>query len=135
VNGLAISHSSPVTPVHAPEHVQRPKPAAGATTPAPKIQSFDQILKQKVDSAKEVVFSAHARDRLIHRNIQLSPHDLERLQGGVQKAAVKGAREALVLLNELAFVVSVPNRTVITAMMGDALKGNIFTQIDSAVIV
>ena len=50
-------------------------------------------------------------------------------------AAGKGARESLVLMNELAFVVSVPNRTVITAMTGNSMKGNVFTQIDSAVVV
>lgn len=132
---MAISTANPVIPPYGPERVQPTKPSVEKAKPQPIETSFDEILKQKVDAAKDVVFSAHARDRLIHRNIQLTQHDMDRLKGGVQMAAGKGARESLVLMNELAFVVSVPNRTVITAMMGDSMKGNVFTQIDSAVVV
>ncbi len=132
---MAISHGNPVAPVTGPHHVKRPQPSKIQTPAKPTGTSFNEILKQKVDGAKEVLFSAHARDRLIQRNIQLTPNDMERINGGIQKAENKGARESLVLINELALVVSVPNRTVITAMSGDALQGNIFTQIDSAVIV
>jgi len=53
----------------------------------------------------------------------------------VSKAAAKGARESLILLDDKAFVVSVRNRTVITAVDGEHLKENVFTNIDSAVIV
>jgi flagellar operon protein len=135
VDYVAISPGNPVGLVTGPHHVQRPQPTK-VQTPAKSLgSSFNEILKQKVDGVKEVLFSAHARDRLIQRNIQLTRHDMERINGGIQKAENKGARESLVLLNELALVVSVPNRTVITAMSGDTLQGNIFTQIDSAVIV
>jgi flagellar operon protein len=132
---VAISQLNPVIPPQGPRPIEPTRPRVGKPAMQPVGKPFDEILKQKVDSAQEVVFSAHARDRLVQRNIQLTPHDMERLQGGVQQAAGKGARESLVLMNELAFVVSVPNRTVITAMTGDAAKGNVFTQIDSAVIV
>jgi flagellar operon protein len=132
---VAISPGNPVAPITGPQHVQRPQPTKVPTPTKPTGTSFNEILQQKVDGAKEVLFSAHARDRLIQRNIQLTPHDMERINGGIQKAENKGAKESLVLLNELALVVSVPNRTVITAMSGDTLHGNIFTQIDSAVIV
>ena len=132
---MAISHVNPVIPPQAPGRIEPTKPAVEKPTPQPIGTSFDEILKQKVETAQGVVFSAHARDRLVQRNIQLTPNDMERLQGGVQQAAGKGARESLVLMNELAFVVSVPNRTVITAMTGDSMKGSVFTQIDSAVIV
>ena len=132
---MAISHGNPVAPVTGPRHVQRPQPSKVQTPAKPTGTSFNEILKQKVDGVKDVLFSAHARDRLIQRNIQLTPNDMERINRGIRKAENKGARESLVLINELALVVSVPNRTVITAMSGDALQGNIFTQIDSAVIV
>ena len=132
---MAISHANPVAPVTGPQHAQRPQPSKVQTSTKPTGTSFNEILKQQVDGAKEVLFSAHARDRLIQRNIQLTPSDMERINGGIQKAENKGARESLLLMNELALVVSVPNRTIITAMSGDTLQGNIFTQIDSAVIV
>lgn len=79
--------------------------------------------------------------RLQMRNITLSPDDLNKLRDAVDRAEAKGAREALVLMSrpsrdqDLALVVSVKNRTVITAMDGDSLKDNVFTNIDSAVIV
>jgi flagellar operon protein len=132
---VAISQVNPVIAPQGPRPIEPTRPGVGKPTTQPVGKPFGEILKQKVDSGQEVVFSAHARDRLVQRNIHLTPHDMERLQGGVQQAAGKGAKESLVLMNELAFVVSVPNRTVITAMTGDAAKGNVFTQIDSAVIV
>jgi len=132
---VAISEVNRVTAPQGPGRIEPTRPAGGTHGTKPVGKPFDQILKQKVESAQDVVFSAHARDRLVQRNIQLTPHDIERLQGGVQQAAGKGAKESLVLMNELAFVVSVPNRTVITAMTGESVRGNVFTQIDSAVIV
>ncbi len=59
---------------------------------------------------------------------------MERLQGAVQRAANKGSRDALVLMDNLAMVVSVKNRTVVTVVDKDNLKQNVFTNIDSAVI-
>jgi len=80
----------------------------------------------------QLKFSRHAIERLENRNCTLNGSDLERLGSAVARAGEKGARESLVLLDELAFVVSVQNRTVITAMQP---KGEgVFTSIDSAVI-
>ena len=132
---MSISNDKMISSIQGTGTIERMRPATGKPTPPPVGKHFDEILKQQLESPKGVVFSAHARDRLIHRNINLTPHDLERLQNGIQQAAGKGSQESLVLMNELAFVVSVPNRTVITAMTGDNLKNNVFTQIDSAVIL
>ncbi len=81
-----------------------------------------------------VRFSAHAQTRMQSRNITLQAGHLDRLQGAVQRAAGKGARDALVLMDDLAMVVSVVNRTVVTVVDKDNLKQNVFTNIDSAVI-
>ena len=54
---------------------------------------------------------------------------------GVDRAAAKGAKESLVLVDNAALVVSIKNRTVITAVDQAHLKENVFTNIDSAVIV
>lgn len=94
---------------------------------------FEQVLSQVLGGVK---FSQHAAQRLQTRNIKLSPTQLNQLNSAVDKAAQKGARESLVLMNnELALVVSITNRTVITAMDGASIKDNVFTNIDSAVIV
>ncbi|MPN53289.1 hypothetical protein SDC9_200953 [bioreactor metagenome] len=74
--------------------------------------------------------------RLESRNIKLNPTDMDKLNRAIEKAAQKGARESLVLMNnDLALIVSVKNKTVITAMDGTSIKDNVFTNIDSAVIV
>ena len=94
---------------------------------------FEQVLDQALGGVK---FSQHAAQRLQTRNINLSPTQLNQLNSAVDKAAQKGSRESLILMNnELALVVSVTNRTVITAMDGASIKDNVFTNIDSAVIV
>ncbi len=103
--------------------------AAGKNTNS---SDFDQILTQKLSGVK---FSQHALQRLQSRNIELKPEELDKLDTAVNKAASKGAKESLVLMNNLALVVSVTNKTVITAMDGASMKDNVFTNIDSAVIV
>ena len=94
--------------------------------------SFDTILQQKIN---EVKFSQHAQERLSSRNIKLSATDLKKLDHAVEKIAQKGAKESLIMLNDVALVVSVKNKTVITAMDGASAKDNIFTNIDSAMII
>jgi flagellar operon protein len=97
--------------------------------------SFNQVLEQQLGSSTELKFSAHAQERLQSRNISLSTEDLVRLKQGVAQAAAKGSKESLLLKDDVAFVVSVKNQTVITAVDAASMKGNVFTNIDSAVIV
>lgn len=84
---------------------------------------------------KKVSFSKHALQRLQSRQLDLSESDLAKIDGMVEKMAQKGARESLICLRDMAFIVSVPSRTVITAMDGTSAKDNIFTNIDSAAII
>ncbi len=79
-------------------------------------------------------FSKNATQRLASRGIELSSGDMDRLNQAVDTARQKGARDSLVLLDRLALVVSIKNNTVITAVNEDAIKENVFTNIDSAVI-
>jgi flagellar operon protein len=94
---------------------------------------FQQILQEKLD-VEELKFSNHALERLKRRNINLSNEQLNKLKSAVAKVASKGARDSLVLVDSVAFVVSVKNKTVITAIDGEQMKENVFTNIDSAVI-
>lgn len=96
---------------------------------------FAQELQKARDKSQQLRFSLHALERMNQRGIELSPGDLERMQNAIETAAGKGSRSSLVLMNENAFVISVPNRTVITALEGEALRDQIVTQIDSAVIL
>ena len=79
-------------------------------------------------------FSSHALQRAERRGIDLGPETLARLNHGVELATGKGSRSSVVLVDSTAFVVAVPNRTVITAVDRDHMKEQVFTNIDSAVI-
>ncbi len=92
---------------------------------------FDEILQNELDDLK---FSNHAQQRLESRNIALSSDDKQAIQKAVSQAEQKGAQDSLVLLKDLAFIVNVRNKTVITAMTQDQMKDNVFTNIDSAII-
>lgn len=104
--------------------------------------SFQKILEQKsleaqageTGSAGSLKFSKHALGRLNERNIELDTSQLERLNDGARKAGQKGIKDSLVLVDQLAFIVNVPNQTVVTAMDSTATDENIFTNINGAVI-
>jgi len=97
--------------------------------------SFEDIFKQKLEAGSELKFSKHASQRLDDRNIRLSADQEQRLEEGVQKASEKGITDSLVLVDTLAFIVNVPNQTVVTAMDQNESEEKIFTNIDGAVIV
>ncbi len=111
---------------------------AGAANARPAAQasgtSFAEVLKQ-AQAPKELRFSAHALKRLEERGIELTPADHARIERALEQAEAKGSRESLLLMDQLALVVSVPNRTVITAVARDGAEDAVFTNIDSAVVV
>lgn len=100
--------------------------------------SFQEILdKTRFGNVKteELKFSKHASARLDSRNIELSAGQMQRLQEGTSKAESKGINDSLVIVDDLAFIVNVPNRTVVTAINQTEAQDNIFTNIDGAVII
>ncbi|MFN5310059.1 MAG: TIGR02530 family flagellar biosynthesis protein [Candidatus Kapaibacterium sp.] len=98
-------------------------------TEQPKV-SFGDLFEQEINKLR---FSAHAQSRLTSRDVQLSDEDLQRIDTAIQRVQDKGGTETLVLLRDMAFVVSVPNKTVITAMQKNENEPTVFTNIDSAV--
>lgn len=115
-----------------------PTPLAVASGKASTGPTFSQVLQEKLTSQAAragIKISSHAQARLTSRQITLSSDDLSKLGEAMTRAAQKGAKESLVLMDRAALVVSVPNRTVITAVDKAALKENIFTNIDSAMIL
>jgi flagellar operon protein len=111
----------------------RPGTTTPSTTQVPGGPSFASVLGATT-SAQPVKFSSHALQRVERRGIDVSPATLGRLNDGVDRAAGKGARASVVFVDATAFVVSVPNRTVLTAVDRDHMKQQVFTNIDSAVI-
>ncbi len=119
IQNAAIQHlvQTTQTPTKTPQ-------TGGGTGPA-----FESILSDRLK------LSGHAKTRLQSREIQLDQQAWQRVMDGVDRAAAKGAKESLVMVDDVALVVSVKNRTVITAVDQARLKENVFTNIDSAVIV
>jgi flagellar operon protein len=122
VNGIKV----PFLPVGGVEGLKKKPPGL-----LPGEETFQSVLQKELGELK---FSKHAQERLDSRHIQLSETDLSHLQGAVARAEEKGAAESLVLLRDIAFIVSVKNKTVVTAMDSEHIRDNVFTNIDSAVI-
>ena len=106
--------------------------------------SFEEVLRQTSQSKqtqdeptgiRPLKFSKHASMRLENRKISLSGEQNERLESGVRKAGEKGIHDSLVIVDSLAFIVNIPNRTVVTALDKSEADENIFTNIDGAVIL
>lgn len=119
INGIQV----PFVPIERPEQSLPKKKVEGN-------DAFDSVLQRELEKVK---FSKHAAQRLDSRDISLTSTQLEKLQSAVDKAEKKGAKDSLVMLNDTAFIVNIPNRTVVTAVP-IADEENIFTNIDSVVI-
>ncbi len=114
--------------LNSPQKIQSQEKIQGPT--------FEEVLRQKSqDGAGSLKFSKHAMGRLADRKIALSDNQLERLEVGTRKAQQKGIRDSLVIVDQLAFIVNVPNQTVVTAMDSTETSENIFTNINGAVIM
>lgn len=118
VNGVAISQ---------PAQIQR-KSVSGAS-------DFASALQTEVSKQSGVKISAHALKRMADRSVELSENDQARLEAAVDRIESKGADKSLVLMDNLALLVSAKNRVVITAIDSASAKDGVFTNIDSAVII
>lgn len=90
---------------------------------------------QELLQAQVLKFSHHAEMRMEQRGIKLKPEVLSQIMKAVDEAAVKGAKDSLIVLNDMAMIVNVPSRTVVTAMDQGGMQSNVFTKIDSAIIL
>jgi flagellar operon protein len=112
--------------------------AASSEKSAGSVGTFEQQLascQSQVAGSVPVKFSAHATERLAQRNVRLSSQDLDRIAQAADKAAAKGSKDSLFLLDNLGLIVNVKNRTVLTALDSDRLREGIVTDIDSTVII
>jgi len=100
-------------------------------------KAFARVLENVAAQQRDtgVKLSAHAQERLRQQNITISPQDIHRISEATEKAHIKGSKESLILLRDLALVVSVKNKTIITAVDRTRQKERIFTNIDSTVIL
>jgi flagellar operon protein len=127
INGVPITPA--IDPIVRPKGVPVQIPPAGTG-------SFRDVLRTaQAPAAAPLKFSAHAQQRLESRNIRLSHDDVAKMNAMADKAAAKGAKQSLFMMRDVAMVVSITNRTVITAVDQQSMRENVFTNIDSAAIL
>lgn len=97
--------------------------------------SFGQVFSQKSLEEQGLKFSKHASFRMSDRGIEMTDDQMNRLNDGAKKAAQKGIKDSLVLIDDMAFIVNIPNQTVVTAMDSTETVENVFTHINGAVIM
>lgn len=120
VNGISV----PFIPIVGNEEISKSRVGRESAN------QFDAIFKEELEKVK---FSNHALKRLESRNIQLSDVELNKIQDAVQKAESKGSKDSLVMMDKTAFIVNIPNKTVVTAIDVANSAENVFTNIDSVV--
>jgi flagellar operon protein len=108
--------------------------ATGAASPSRAQKTGPAFADQLAQATRAVLFSGHATERLAQRGVSLDASQVRRLEHSVTQAAQKGSRSALVLVDRVAMIVAVPERTVVTAMPTDQTGQGIFTNIDAAVV-
>lgn len=107
-------------------------PTSGAARTQGSSPGFAEILSG-VEQQQQIKFSNHAQKRLESRNISLSDEGIDRLTKAVDKADKRGGKESLVLVDDMAFIVNVKQRLVVTALDASSRGGGVFTRIDSVV--
>lgn len=101
-------------------------------------KSIDELIADRTEEtvvSGGIRFTKHADARLMQRNIRLTDEQMTRLEEGTRKASDKGIKESLVLVDDLAFIVNTDKKMVITAIDQNSSEGNIYTNIDGAVII
>lgn len=100
-----------------------------------KVDDFSKVLQEKLSKTSELNFSKHANMRLNSRKIKFSDEQLKRINKGIDEAKEKGIKDSLVLIDDVALVVNIKNKTVVTAMEKSEQDNKVFTNIDGAVII
>ncbi len=98
--------------------------------------SFKAVLDQQLkNESQQLQLSKHAKDRIAQRGIEVDQNVMSSLNNAADLARSKGARDIVMIGKDAAFVVNIPNGVIVTAVSSDELKNNIFTNIDSAVLI
>lgn len=131
---MSIIYNKPILPIGKSSGVTKPENIKPIDKNINNVGGFNKIFEQELQKNESVKFSKHALERLQNRNIKLTEAQISKINDAVNKAAEKGVKEALVLMDNTAFIVNIKNKTVITAAMEENLKENVFTNIDGAII-
>ena len=134
MDDIRLKHFSPIV-TGTPGAGQGLYPPSISTPKNEPSVSFADVLRNTIEKNCEVNFSNHAIKRAVDHNMDITDDELNRLNEGVRLASEKNLDDTLILVGEKAFVVSVKNNTVITTVNNNSIQGNVFTNINGAVIV
>lgn len=96
--------------------------------------SFNDILQNEINKNNEsYTLSNHAANRL--KEINFTEDDMKEIGKGFKIAEEKGAKNSVMIYKDVALVASIENRTLITAVEKERAKDNVFTNVDSVVIL
>ncbi|MDR0570150.1 MAG: flagellar biosynthesis protein [Clostridiales Family XIII bacterium] len=112
------------------------KPPSGSNAAKSETESgnsFRELLDRRLGS--DVMLSKHADMRAKERNIAIGEGEMGMLSDACDKASQKGIRDALIVMNDSAFIVNAGSKVVVTVVDKNELKGNIFTNIEGAVFL
>lgn len=100
---------------------------------------FESLLNERMDGAQApkegISLSTHAAKRLQERNLSIDSNEYMKLKSAFEKLKSKGGQDSLVITDKAAYIVDVPKNRIVTAMDKGSVLDNVFTKIDSTVIV
>lgn len=96
--------------------------------------SFKQVFEDELKSRSELKFSKHASMRIASREIQISGEDINRIEKAVNEAEKKGIKDSLLIMDDVALVVNIKSKTVVTAVKKEQ-QDQIFSKIDGAILL
>lgn len=105
---------------------------SNTTNPKEKT-SFKDILDTVKSKDDGFTVSKHAALRL--NEINFTEEDMKQIEKGFEIAKDKNSKNTVMLYKDVALIASVENKTLITAVDKERAKDNIFTNIDSVVIL
>lgn len=124
MSGADMIHHTPAISPQGPRPLKTAQPNGSS--------EFARVLSDA--ASRGIKLSAHAQDRIMRREIGLDPERVARLESAMGRAERKGVKQSLIVMDELALLVSIKNRTVLTAMEAQKTKEGVFTNIDGVVI-
>jgi flagellar operon protein len=96
-------------------------------------QSFQKVLENVKNKDDGFTVSKHAALRM--KEINFTQDDMKQIEKGFDIAKDKNSKNAVMLYKDVALIASIENKTIITAVEKDRAKENVFTNIDSVVIL
>lgn len=128
VNNILIPNVTKITPQ---QNIEKSKNTPSAPS------EFQSLLDSTIDSMsnKEIQVSSHAMKRLQERNINLDKEEFQKLQSALDKLKTKGGQDSLVITGKGAYILDVGKNTIVTAMDKENLNENVFTKIDSTILM